>query len=351
MNPFGYMLRSSSNPYGFYTLRTPSTFERVDGRLEFGTNMEPRGISQSDRDRTDAEANLAVLLELKQQRVNVGVTLGERRETSSLILDAAKRIGTSLRAIKRGDIKGAIDAVSNGADAKNILRELQRVSRRNASKKPRANKFSVSNEVLVVQLGWKPLLSDIHNYAELLASKANDPIVTKVSTSRSFRWSGPFGAEEQWFGVNSRRKEFGIHSVKYVLYFSTTNEFNKTLAELGISNPASWLWELATLSFVVDWAIRIGDFIDALDATTGLTFEKGCKTVFEKCKVKYDCVGTGIAFGGESQVNGTAHKTHVDVSRGVLTSFPAVPPPLLGRGLSFSRGLTAGALIRQYLKK
>jgi hypothetical protein len=314
--------------------------------------MEPRGITEADRSRIDAEATLAVLKAIKGQRVNVGVTLGERRETSTLILDAAKRLGTSFKAIKRGDIKGAIDAIGNSIDAKNVLRELQRAPRRTRKPRtPRKNQLSVSSEILAVQLGWKPLLSDVYNYAELLASKANDKVVTKVSESRSHRWSGPQGPDDYWMGVNANRKEFGIHSVKYVYYFSTTNEFNKTLAELGIANPLSWLWELTALSFVVDWFIRIGDFIDVLDATTGLTFEKGCKTVFEKCKVSYNCVGSGTAFGGESYVNGTAHKTHVDCSRGTLSGFPGVPPLLLGRGLSFSRGLTAGALIRQYFKK
>lgn len=348
MNPFSYLLRQSVSPYGFYEIRTTNSRQRVDGYLEFGTNMEPRGITLSDRSRIDAEATLAVLQATKQQRVNVGVTLGERKETSALILDAAKRLGTSYHALRKGDIKGALDSVANGKDASRLLRELQGIQRKN--KRSRRNQLSVSSEILVVQLGWKPLLSDVYNYAELLAAKANDPVRTKVSASRSFRWSGPQGPDDFWNGVNCNRREFGIHTVKYVYYFTVANDFNKSLAELGITNPLSWLWELTALSFVFDWLLRVGDFVDALDATVGLTFDKGCKTTFEKCRVTYKCRGSSGA-NGENYVDGTAYKLHVDCTRTPLSGFPGVPPLLLGSGLSASRGLTASALIRQYFKR
>jgi hypothetical protein len=38
-----------------------------------------------------------------------------------------------------------------------------------------------------------------------------------------------------------------------------------TLGKLGLTNPLSAAWNLATLSFVVDWFIPIGDYLDALD--------------------------------------------------------------------------------------
>jgi len=321
MNPFAYSLRDSSAPYGLYEIRNPGTRERVDGFLELGTNMEPRGITPADRDRIGAEAQLAILQALKEQRVNTGITLGERKETSALILDAARRIGTSFRALKRGDLKRALDAVSNTSDASRILRELQRPPKGPSKGSLKLNRFSLSNEALVVQLGWKPLLADVYNYAEMLAAKANDPARTKTSASRSHRWSGPFGASEQWQGVPVDRTEYGIYTEKYVLYYPVHNEFTKTLAELGITNPLSWLYELTALSFVFDWFLRVGDFIDVLDATVGLTFEKGCKTTFEKCRVRYRCKGSVGDDSSNTYVSGSASKLHVDVRREVYQPF------------------------------
>ena len=357
MNPFTYSLATTLNPYGVSDqIHKPSnTRDRFDGFL-FGaggpTNFELRGITPGDRTRLDAEATLAALSDLKGQRVNIGVTLGERRQTSGLILDTAKRLGASYRALKRGDIKGGLDALGNGIDAARVLRDMQGVQRRGQKKKGgKPNRFSLSSEVLAVQLGWKPLLGDVYNYAELLASKANDPVRLTSTSSRTFKWSGNYEPDAHWNGVHAERREWGSVTVKYVHHFSVTNDFTRSLAELGITNPASWLWELTALSFVVDWFIRIGDFIDALDATVGLTFEKGCKTTFEKSTVRYHCKGSAETSTFKTYVQGTASKLRVDCVRTPLTGFPGIPPIVRGSGLNWSRSLTAGALIRQLFKK
>lgn len=351
MNPFSYSLRQTHEPYGIWERWSPSWKERRDGFIPGETtNFEPRGIVSSDRSRIADEALLASLQDLKNQKVNIGVTLAEGKETVGLFLDASKRLGTSYRAFKRGDIKGGLDALGNSRDSERILRDLERIRRRRRGQ-PRKNNFSASSDVLAAQLGWKPLLGDVYNYAELLASRAHDPVRVKSITSRSHRWSGRIGPPEYWNGVDAHRREFGIHTVKYVYYFKGDRGVVPTLASLGLTNPISWLYELTALSFVVDYVIKIGDFIDALDATLGLTFEKGCKTTFEKCRVRYRCVGSGVVGSEQTYMNSSASKLHVDVVRTPLTGFPAVPPLVVGSGLNWSRGVTVGALIRQYFKK
>lgn len=343
MNPFSYSENLVQYPYGIIDRKSDIYRDLIEGHLfpgMGGVNFEPRGVTSSDRSFVANEALLASLLDLKGQKVNIGVTLAERKSTSDLILDSAKKLGGSFRAFRRGDLKGAFRSFGNTQYVDNTVRRIIR------AKKGRP---SLSNEALAVQLGWKPLLSDVYSYAELLASTASDPPRYKVTTSRSHRWSGAFGPDEFWEGVNCHRREFGVHTVKYVYVFTGSEGVIPTLARLGVTNPLSWLWELTTLSFVVDWFLKIGDFIDALDATVGLTFEKGCKTTFEKYTIRYDARGTSA--DGNNYVNGKALRRQVLVNREPLTGFPGLPPVIIGSGLNFSRGITASALLRQFFKR
>jgi len=50
------------------------------------------------------------------------------------------------------------------------------------------------------------------------------------------------------------------------------------LNRYGVANPLSLLWELTTLSFVVDWFTGIGDFLDSLTASFGLSYLWGYET-------------------------------------------------------------------------
>lgn len=352
-NAFSFSERSISHPYGVMELNGYSNHDRIDGFLSGSApvNFVPRGITNVDRNRIDLEAQLASLLKLKDQKVNVGVSLGEMRETSDLVLHTAKRIGTSYRAARRGDLKGALDAVSNSADARRISGKMARGH--NDWETPylrRRNNASASSEILAVQLGWKPLLTDVGNYLDLLENRKNNFRYMQTS-SKSHRWSGTFGPDDYWQGVNAGRTEFGIYTRKYGFVFSNPNEFTHTLASVGLTNPLSWLWELTPLSFVADWFLKIGSYIDALDATLGLQFESGYTTKFEKSAVRYNCKGSALGPYGTWTVSARASSRVVECTRIPLSEFPSIPPILKGTGLKWSRGITASALIRQYFKK
>lgn len=343
MNPFDYHLDYVEYPYGVKDSVGPVYRDRQDGLITAGTNFEPRGISSADRTRTDDEALLASLLDLKNQKVNLGVTLVEGRETVGLILDTAKRLGGSYRAFRKGDFRGGFAALgsSPGATDRQIARLV----------KAKKGRPSASAEVLAVQLGWRPMLGDIYSYAEYLAYLQEKPQRIRVTTSRTHRWSGPFGDGDTWEGVPAGRFEQGRYTRKYTYVFSRVPSVVHDLAQIGVTNPLSWLWELTTLSFVVDWFLRVGDFIDALDATVGLEFEKGCTTTFEKWSVRYRARGSAVSGSQDVFVAGTALRRHVECVRTPLTGFPGVPPIMFGSGLGWSRSLTAGALLRQFFKR
>lgn len=334
MNSFRYQLRHLNAPTGQVEVHGPGQNRRlVTGVVSSMANTEPMYITPGIRSRVDDDAVYKILSAAKQQKVNVGVTLGEAKDTVGMILDVARRGGR------------AIDSLNNlGVGARERFKNARLVLEGHPSVKKRIGK--VASDVLAVQLGWKPLIYDSIGYAEELARlRQYNPIRHKVVGSVSHRWDERTALPSYDWGLPAQRRERGIYSRKYVLYF-TEIQVLSTIAQLGLTNPLSWAWELTPLSFVVDWFINVGRFIDLLDSTVGLAYEKGCTTSFEKVKVEYKCVGSGTYAGGKSFGSFRGYKEHVDVRRTVLSGFPSVPPPtLVVPKLGLSRGTTAVALI------
>lgn len=48
--------------------------------------------------------------------------------------------------------------------------------------------------------------------------------------------------------------------------------------QLGLLDPVSLAWNLLPMSFVFDWFIPVGTFLDGFTATEGLTYQDGYTT-------------------------------------------------------------------------
>jgi hypothetical protein len=57
---------------------------------------------------------------------------------------------------------------------------------------------------------------------------------------------------------------------------------------LGLTNPLAIAWELVPFSFVLDWLVPVGTWLQSLDATLGVKFVGGCRTD----TFYADCTGT-----------------------------------------------------------
>jgi hypothetical protein len=62
-------------------------------------------------------------------------------------------------------------------------------------------------------------------------------------------------------------------------YFKFNPEVTDLLAQTGFTNPANVIWELVPFSFVVDWFIRIGDYLNACTKLDNLTVTSVSRTV------------------------------------------------------------------------
>lgn len=290
---------------------------------------------------TEAEAMLKARSRLAENvnkmSINLGVAFAERKQTASLIANTTYRIAHAAAALKRGhlgDVYGLL-----GLTRVPSQRELDRLVRTKPD-------LRVSNYWLELQFGWKPLLQDIHGGAELLAKHVvGNVYLTQAKGSATVRqtkllkrYPYPF---EGWIYSKSR--------VRYLIDYHLDSYGKAALSATGISNPLTVAWEILPYSFVVDWFLPVGNFLETLYAFDGFEFVRGSQSAIWEGEVAKS-FDQRIQGGGESgTVTGRSKFTEFSYDRKSLTDFPAATFPSfrnpLGKGPLW-KFLTSAALLR-----
>jgi len=259
-------------------------------------------------------ANAALIgarLNLKSKKVDLGVAFGERKQTARLVGDTASRIGRSIMALKRGSPRKAMDIIG--------------ISRKH--KAPSSLKYS--NQWLELQYGWKPLLSDIHGACDALSKRnKSDWNVTAKATRKK-----PIDISKSAVGTIGRYVggAKGMHSVLVRIDAQPQNEALISLSSVGITNPLVVAWELVPWSFVVDWFVPVGSYLDSLDALLG--FGPCFTSTSSFVKVKWTGKGQSVTIGNFSYTNQFSEsKLWVELVRSAqagvpLPSFPSIKDP------------------------
>lgn len=281
---------------------------RFDGNYHFEAALSETSILNDNGLRNTAL--IAVRQKLKSTDINLGVAFGERKQTASLLGDTATRLGRSVRALRRGQTR-------------NAMNELGISSRR---REPRGS--NVPQKWLELQYGWKPLLSDVYGAAAALEKrpKGDWRVTAKVTRSEKSTYAarldpvqnGNFDA----YQCDARMEK----SVFARLDALPQNEAIISLVSLGVTNPLSIGWELVPWSFVVDWALPIGDWLDSLDAMLGYSYATYSSSLFVKAR----WVDNGLTGGGATwriQNNFTGSKTLTYLSREASASVPLPSVP------------------------
>lgn len=133
---------------------------------------------------------------------------------------------------------------------------------------------------------------------------------------------------------------------------------NSTVASLrdyGVINPAAIAWELIPFSFVVDWFIGVGDYLNNYTALSGITWKNLSRTTtrvgtrVETMRTSWGTIG-GVYYGskyhGANIASGSVFSQHnfKFKRRTVLTSLP-VPEIQWGKGLNKKRTVDAISLL------
>jgi hypothetical protein len=198
---------------------------------------------------------------LKGEGANLANTLGERKQVANTVTSLLKTVAYTARDLRRGNVSSAIRRMGGDPDSARKLR-----------------KQDIANQWLSLQYGWKPLLSDVYDliqglhhrelvHVTVLKAGASSMLVTK---SKHSAFQHPITGLPT--GIRSSRA-----TAKYMVRVRP----NLSIAEpaaLGFTNPLTVLWEVTPWSFVVDWALPIGRYLEQLSATHGWYFYDGCIT-------------------------------------------------------------------------
>lgn len=183
---------------------------------------------------------------VKRMSLNAAQALAERRQTADMIATMSRTALQSILKLKAGNIGGA---------AKTLF--------------PSDSK-KMASSFLCYEYGIRPLLSDIDAAMKVLADSYVDiaPLDTTVVKKRNIAnddqrpWSG--GALPS--SGNGHFSQVLEITVKAKARYSILDTLDRSAATLGFTNPALLAWELIPFSFVADWFLPVGNFLNAVDA-------------------------------------------------------------------------------------
>lgn len=263
-------------------LRRPNGFTRADYCTDCGNAYKhPRqDLSgtffgyESDLDDpglpVDSDSDLralAVNKSILNARADLNLLLSDfyqRQQTIDLVANTVRRIAHSIRYFKKGQFGDGLRVLGSPSGRRNL-----RIT-------------DPFQQYLEIQYAWKPLLSDVYDVVEAL--KPLNPIIKSIGRARSEKSNhgvaSVFG--EQLFYDQKSRK-----TCEAILYWTCRGEGALLHAmQGGVVAPLEVAWDLLPWSFVFDWFLPIGDYLQALANLASLDFVSGTTSIKHKSEDK-----------------------------------------------------------------
>lgn len=251
------------------------------------------------------KALLRMYDEIPQVTANLALLYAERKKTAESIALALGGILKCVRDVKKGRVPELF------MDAKTLR-----------------GRKKFTGAWLNYTYGIKPFASDLRAIAisELapvvwLSGSANDEYSRSIKT-----------------GQTSFIDNMGSYRCKYKGGLSLANPLTATLAGAGLTNPALIAWELTPFSFMADWLIPVGPYLEMLGSTSGYTKHSGSitRTIKESF---YRVSDNGATASGEWK----------RITRSVV-AFPNAPLPRFKNPYSPVHALNTLSIIHQMVK-
>lgn len=326
----------------------------IETRTVQGTNDYSAAVTEKGDVAVDsvALANRRILEACKSVKVNLAQALAESSQVARLVSTTAVRLSTTINCLRKGNFMGAVKALQVSSDGKGAIG--QRFNRSFQKDKDKA----VSQAWLELQYGWKPLLSDIYGTAEFFAERALKRQQTILEERQSGKVKRTFYDKYRLVNVDTNRIdirdfrgdfEARSHcSIKYVI----DNPSHNLAHKFGLTNPALLAWELVPYSFVVDWFLPIGKYLEQIGQTAGLKFISGHTTTIKRSIYSgFETANTLTpAFVFDSKTV-AGRKEIIYMERRKIGGFPAPIFPVFKNPVSFLHAANAIALLTTSFKR
>lgn len=275
---------------------------------------------------------------------NLAQDIAQWGQTTGLIANAARAIASSIKNVRRGNFPAAIDALRSASSQK-FRNSFSKGSSPSWTK-------SVAENWLALQYGWKPLLKDVEASLDSLGnavanSALGNRVIHQVTASASAS-----GEKKSKINLSGYPIEAGVKtttvktSKRYGIRYVVDNPTLAFLQQTGFTNPINLGWEILPFSFVIDWFLPVGKYLESFTYAQGLTFLDGYKVTFTRTRV-LSAVAYSNRIPGSNVIHTEAAnylEDRVDYQRSRISTFPVMSAPTLKTGIDNSKGGIAHAL-------
>jgi hypothetical protein len=284
------------------------------------------------------KAKVKLFNEMKGEGANLANMLGERHQVVKSVENVLNILIHSVRDLRHGRIASAIRRFGGDPLTARKLR-----------------KKDIADQWLSLQYGWKPLLSDVYdviNGAHLREKTAPHTFRASASASHGLDVRNL----DAWLNDSWYHQPAGWYKTEAIQKFTIRAFPNIALAEpaaLGFTNPLEVLWEVTPWSFVVDWFLPVGRYLDQLTADHGWIFYDGSVSGLRKISAVANwSKAEGHSSGGWNYSTSQSFfggYDHVIFERNVLFGFPSPDVPKFKNPLTITHYLNSVALLAQLM--
>jgi len=314
--------RSTWNPYDVKIIEENVPLDQYGSPFSIG--FEP--------DSTDNNTFLRALSRLgssvKHHEFNLAVAAAETPLAVKMILDNLRTLRAAVRDVKRGNLSKAVSDMYY--QYQENTKELSKRRKSTGLPLPRTPPPRLkplgkslpkqySDRVLEIQYGWKPLLNDCYQLMTALNHYYGKPRLQRYTSSATHR---------RLYTDGNFRYFLSTHFHNSVKIIFEQKEIMDPTRELGLTDPLSVAWELTPFSFVADWFIPIGTYLEAINTIPHL---EGRFLVMNRAR----SVTTYNRFDGGFRKS-EGYSTVIRFTRQVPSSLPVPLPTFKSLDSSFS---------------
>lgn len=236
----------------------------------------------------DNEARTKTLNKLSQKKMDLGVSVLELKQTAGLVTDLAKGIAQTVD-----------NLINSRRNARQQVDSFFRKVREHGSFDKAAHQVGMTDVKLLdtlkdrwmqYQFGVRPLLNDVDNATTYLADKLAQGVPFQVRAKAGAERTDTYVGARDCSGdgmallrVRPRIEE--TCQVHYSVVYEMPTGQVSDLTSLGLDNPWNTAWEVTQLSWMVDYVLGVGDWVQSFTAANGLVFREGCRSRLRKLAV------------------------------------------------------------------
>jgi hypothetical protein len=250
----------------------------------------------SDETRLLAKLMYAV----REHDFHAGVSLAEVDKLSTSVVGLVKNLGLGALDLARFNFSNFARRFGASPPRPGQVRRLRALD--------------VPGRFLEMQYCWSPVVNDIYEASIAFEKISNGPRGHRYKVSRKITATE---VDTSYVKFPDRK-----HEARRKYIYEAYEELS-ALRQMGLANPATIIWERIPWSFVVDWVLPVGSYLQLIGEVPHL---RGRFLQVSSVRRTVSGKPTGKAASGPT-VNGSVFSGHIESSNFWLNRVPLVSPP------------------------